>query len=149
MIDWAQLLEERLAKGYADQVAHYDGALLALNRQPSWTQSDAQDESWVFELQRALNEVGAIDAAIANDKLAWQKIGRPPGKSLRPILDTLERRIRTLAEIVDRRVAALKEKRQQMMPELDGFIRQRRMLKAYDQYGRVAESAGKNSVPEI
>lgn len=137
MTDPAQLLEDRLTQGYAAQVAHYDDALRLLNRLPAQAPLDLTEESWILELQIAMQAVGAVDAAIAVDKRAWQEAARAAGAPFRATLKALEQRIRALAEIVDQRIASLKAKREQMMPQLDSFIRQRRMLKAYDAYGRL------------
>jgi len=135
MSDILKLLEQRLATAYAEQASHYDCALRILDCQ-NLTNDGEGDESWVFELQSALNEVSAIDTALAEDKLAWQQSAQAPGPHLRSILDGLAKRIRVLAEHVDGRVAHLNAKRRQMMPEIDDFIQQRRMLKAYDTFSR-------------
>lgn len=135
MSDSLELLEQRLASAYAEQASHYDCALRILDSQNLISDGEV-DESWVFELQSALNEVSAIDIAMAEDKRAWQQSAQPPGPHLRTILDGLAKRIRILAEHVDGRVAHLNAKRRQIMPEIDGFIQQRRMLKAYDTFSR-------------
>jgi hypothetical protein len=129
--DADQSLEDRLAKCYADQIVLYDGALRLLNPPFRAPEPTVFEEDWAAQLQVALRKVDAIDSAMAADKRAWQNAQRSPGDALRSILETLKQRIQTLAELVDHRIAALKGKRAQLMPELDDFIRQRRMRDAY------------------
>ena len=134
MMDSLALLEQRLAKAYADQAAHYDIALGILER------TDIDHDGSVLDLQAALKEVARIDASITDDKAVWLQSGNSPGPALRGILERLAQQIRILAQHVDRRVVALTAKRQRIVPELDGFLRQRRMLQAYDKYAKQPQS---------
>ena len=131
MNDTLQLLEQRLAKAYADQASHYGNALRTLERQQVIAKQTVMEENWVFELQRSLDEVSAIDVAMKEDKQAWQQSGRSPSILLSSILDKLAQQIRTLGDLIDERIAVLNKKRLQMMPEVDGIIQQRRILNAY------------------
>ena len=131
-------LEQRLAEAYHEQARLYDQALRIMERRQG---EPPNGDLWVHDLQAALTAVAAIDASSAADRSAWLKSGRSPGPALRDILGALAERIRLLAGHVDRSVADLSTRRQQMLPELDGFISQQRMLQAYDQYSRPFEKA--------
>jgi hypothetical protein len=126
-------LEQRLTDAYAAQAKCYDLALSAVTCQKP---EDTSGYQWVMEMQTALNDVAALDAAMAEDKEAWRRAGRSASEPLRAILETLAEHIRILSESLDERVARLTERRQQLLPELDAFIRQRRMLHAYDKFAK-------------
>ncbi|MBI1833100.1 MAG: hypothetical protein HYR84_16795 [Planctomycetes bacterium] len=121
-------LEQRLIDGYQAQAQWYSRAHEILARHGS---EDGAMYSWVVDLQSALNEVAAIDMAMTADKAAFRQSGEPAGPALRQTLDALTEIIGKVAQSVDAWVARLTERRNQLAPQLDEFIRQRQMLHAY------------------
>jgi hypothetical protein len=132
-------LESRLIQAYAAQASCYERALEAVE-QGEPTSRGEDWYPWIPRLQTALNEAAAIDAAMAEDKQAWRQSGRSASAPLRAVLDLLAEHLRVLAASIDGCVAVLSDRRRKMVPELDGFIQQRRMRHAYDQHGKPAGS---------
>jgi hypothetical protein len=122
-------LENRLLGAFQEQLRHYDRALSIVE------QSARASNDWVHALNAALQDIISLDAGMAHDKLAWRQSGRSPGKELAAVLDLLAQRIRLLSESIDRQVAELQARKQQLLPEIDGFIKERRMLQAYGKRG--------------
>jgi hypothetical protein len=127
-------LEERLLRGYQDQLPHYDRAATILERYPG-NPNGATSDNWVHELRAALADVASLDAAMANDKSAWRLAEQQPGPELRAVLERVAASLATLAAGVQRHVAVLEARRAQLLPEIDDFIQKRRMLQAYGKYG--------------
>ncbi|HWY87178.1 MAG TPA: hypothetical protein VNX28_10660 [Gemmataceae bacterium] len=127
-------LEERLLRGYQDQLPHYDRAATILERYAGNPNAAASD-NWAHELRAALADVTRLDAAMAEDKSAWRLAELQPGPELRAVLERVAARLATLAAGVQRHVADLEARRAQLLPEIDDFIQKRRMLQAYGKYG--------------
>jgi hypothetical protein len=123
MIDDVIAIEQRLIQGYRAQTPLYDRALEML--------APGEATFRVEDLNAILRDIGALDAALAKDKSAWHASGRQPGPQLREALDGVTERIRSLAALVDRRVADLQARKKALLPEVDQCIQQRRMLHAY------------------
>jgi hypothetical protein len=121
------LLEQRLLAGYRGQASQYERALHLIATHKA-------EKEWAPELLNILQVLAALDAGMANDKAAWRVSGRVPGAELRTLLDHLAGQIRALAGHVDGQVADLLARKERLVPEMDGFIRQRSMLQAYGQY---------------
>lgn len=119
-------LQARLVLAYREQSTHYVRAIQLLE-----TASEHSD-AWLAELQAAFDQIAAIDATLSNDKTAWRRSGQKPDAALREVIDELAAQVRRLSALVDARIAAIASRKQQLMPELDGFIRRNRMLQAYD-----------------
>ena len=121
-------LESRLQAGFEKQSALYGEALDLLDR----SSNDAFDNShWAYKLSDLLAQVAMVEATLSDDKRVWQEADRQGGPWLRQTHEDLSRRIRTLAERVDGAMAELTIRRNRLLPELDGFIRQRQMMRAY------------------
>lgn len=130
MSESANSLEQRLCDAYRRQIECYERALCMIGQAADDIESD-----WTTELQTILDEVTTIERSSATDKQTWTQAGKAPGPELRSALDTLAERIQAVAGLVDRRLAALSERRQRLLPELEGIMRQRRMMQAYHQFG--------------
>ena len=121
-------LETRLQVGFEKQFALYGEALDLLGR----SSNDAFDNShWAYKLSDLLAQVAMIEATLAEDKSVWREADRQGGPRLRQTHEDLSRRIRTLAERVDEAMNELMARRDRLLPELDVFIRQRQMMRAY------------------
>ena len=135
-----QTLEQRLVQGYQEQLRHYDQALAIVNQETPPTIAMGH---WAHDLDAVLKNVGTIDAALAEDKSAWRRSGGQPGPELAALVDQLANRLGMLAQIVKGQVAEFEARKEQLMPEMDAFIQQRRMLHAYgtfgDRYAHVAK----------
>jgi hypothetical protein len=127
-------LEERLLRGYQDQLPHYDRAATLLERHAGGPNAAASDD-WAHELRAALADVASLDAAMADDKIAWRLAEQHPGPELQAVLERVAASLATLAAGVQRHVADLEARRAQLVPEIDDFIQKRRMLQAYGKYG--------------
>ena len=125
-------LEQRLVQGYRQQLRHYDHALAIVNQQAPPTSAMGH---WAQDLDAVLQSVGTIDAALAEDKSAWRRSGAQPGPELAALLDQLANRLGMLAQIIKAQVAELETRSEQLMPEMDALIQQRRMLNAYGAFG--------------
>jgi hypothetical protein len=126
-----QALEQRLLRAFREQLRHYDRALAIVEPQGH----GAADPGWVLNLNAVLREVEMADTAMTADKTAWRRAGQIPGTELKTLVDCLADRLRTLAEFIQRHVADIQARKEQLLPEVDGFIQQRRMLEAYGKYG--------------
>ncbi len=82
-----------------------------------------------------LKTIAALDAGITDEKSAWRQAGRHPGAELGGLLDRIAGRLAMLAQIVQGQVAEFEARKGQLLPEMDAFIQQRRMLSAYGTYG--------------
>ena len=127
-----QALEQRLVQAYQEQLRHYDQAL-AITEAPSV--QPTLTGHWVGDLDAVLKSVSTLDAALAEDKAAWRQSGQQAGPQMSALLDQLASRLGMLAQIVKGQVAEFEARREQLMPEMDAFIQQRRMLSAYGTYG--------------
>jgi hypothetical protein len=127
----AETLAQRLSQGYREQLRLYDQALDLV----------AQDTSppvsghWAGKLDGILQAIAALDAAFADDKSAWRLAGHQPGPELSALLDRIASRLAMLAQIVQGQVAEYEARKARLLPEMDAFIQQRRMLNAYGTYG--------------
>jgi hypothetical protein len=129
-----QALERRLVQAYREQLRHYDRALAIVEQEPP-PANPTMTGQWALDLDAVLRNVGALDAALAEDKAAWRLSGQQPGPELSALLDQLANRLGMLAQIVKGQVAEFEARREQLLPEMDAFIQQRRMLSAYGTYG--------------
>ncbi len=120
-------VQARLVKGYRDQLRLYDQAALIVD------QANAQAE-WAYELNDLLREIAHLDAAMADDKSAWRRLGPRPGE-VSVLVEQVAHRLTSLAQSINHHVRVLQERRDKMMPEIDEFIQRRRMLEAYGKYG--------------
>ena len=127
MIDNRDALERRLSFFYEGQLPHYDNAIRILD------EAEDQDDGapWVDALQAALQQVAKIDRQMTADKAAWTDGAFTPGAPLKKILDVLADRIQQLGERVDRRIAGVTARRDNLLPEATALVRQRQMLNAY------------------
>jgi hypothetical protein len=123
-------LEQRLHNAHVEQLRHYERAL-DIVANPLRLAGTTVINDWVHDLNAELNEIAAINTRIAGDKRAWAESGQRPGRALQSLLDVLAERIRELGQRVDGHIADLQAHRHNMLPEIDDFIRQRRMLQAY------------------
>lgn len=123
MTDDLAVLQNRLARGYQEQLPLYDRAIACAGAQ----ESDCRAE----ELNAILREIAALDAALTEDKALWRSARRPAGPHLQAALDGVTARIATLAAAVDRRIADIQTRKQAMTPRIDACIQERRMLHAY------------------
>jgi hypothetical protein len=122
-------LEQRLLRGYQEQLRQYDRvAVLA----PGWLPAD---DSWAHELNLVLKDVAALDAAMADDKEAWRRSERRPGSELGALLERLAEKLGTMAAGINRHVADIEARKDRLLPQIDELIQKRRMLRAYGQYG--------------
>ena len=131
MTDTLMALQQRLIQGYQAQLRRYDQALRIIAPTTPEAEGSAESRQSVLDLNGVLNEIAALDMALANDKAAWRLSAQHPGPELRGLLDKIAERIGGLSAIVDRRVASLQASKQALLPEVDQTIRRRKMLNAY------------------
>jgi hypothetical protein len=124
-------LEQRLIRGYREQLQHYNRAIAIVEQAARKAATDGARLPWLHDLNAVLSEISALDAALTEERSVWRFGGRSPGDELRGLLDGVAERIRTLATHVDLQMQELQTRRQNLMPEMDEFIQQRRMLHAY------------------
>ena len=120
MPDDSAALEQRLLEGYREQLRYYERALQC-----------AEHPTGAPDLLAVLDVIAQADARIAEAKAAWRLSGRSPGQELSEVLGRIADRIRALADCVDRRIVQTQMSKQELLPEMDAIIRQRRMLHAY------------------
>lgn len=125
-------LEQRLCACYERQLAHYDRAHALVAEQQS---ADEVSDAWLPALNEALDQIAALDAEAATDRERWRQGGRPAGPLLRSVLSRLAERIRTLHGRVEESMTQMQARRRQLLPELDGVVRQQQMLQAYRDCG--------------
>src|SRR5262245_38376280 len=130
----ADPLEQRLLDGYAEQLAHYDGALAILRKATSET---AHDGSWVQDLHAILVRLGAMDVLLGPDRLAWRQAPRAPGGELRAMCEHIAARIEALAQGVHGHIRELMTRQSDLLPALDILIQKRRMREAYGKHGGI------------
>jgi hypothetical protein len=122
-------LEQRLLRGYQEQLRQYDRVTVLAGQGPP------ADDSWAHELNLVLNDVAALDVAMAPDKEAWRRLQRRPGSELSALLERLAEKLGTMAAGVNRHVADIEARKDRLLPQIDELIQKRRMLRAYGQYG--------------
>jgi hypothetical protein len=127
-------LEPPLIGNYQKQLPLYQRALAIAERQETGALAVAGND-WVRGLNCALEEIASLDAALAADKNAWRLSGQQPGPELSALLMRVAEYIKALSGAIDRHVAQIQERKEKLMPALDKFIQQRRMLEAYGSYG--------------
>jgi predicted trehalose synthase len=131
MSEPAEMLEQRLVQGYRAQLRLYDQALAVVDQETT----PGQSGHWAGALNDILKRIASLDAALADDKSAWRQGGRPPGAELDTVLERIAGRLAMLAQIVQGQVAEFEARKARLLPEMDAFIQQRRMLDAYGTYG--------------
>ena len=122
-------LEQRLVHAYREQLRLYDQAVALTEHET------APGNHWIGGLDPILQAIAAVDKGITEDKSAWRQAGLQPGPEFSGLLDRIAGRLAMLAQIVQGQVAELEARKEQMLPEMDAFIQQRRMLSAYGTYG--------------
>jgi hypothetical protein len=122
-------LEQRLLRGYQEQLRLYDQALAVVD------QETGVSSHWAGALDILMKTISTLDAALAEDKAAWRQGGRQPGPELSALLDRIAGRLAMLGQIVQGQVAEFEARKARLVPEMDAFIQQRRMLNAYGTYG--------------
>ncbi len=66
-------VQQRLLEGYREQLRLYDQAAAIIDQ--TNTQTD-----WANGLNDLLAEIARLDAAMADDKVAWRRFGPRPGE---------------------------------------------------------------------
>jgi hypothetical protein len=122
-------LEQRLVRGYQEQLRRYDRAAALV------AQGLPAANGWADELNRVLKDVAALDAAMGDDKAAWYRLGRRPGPELSTLLGRLAEKLGTMVGGINRHVVDIESRKDRLVPEIDALIQKRRMLRAYGQYG--------------
>jgi predicted trehalose synthase len=141
MIASTETLQQRLSQGYREQLRLYDQALDLV------TQDTVPPASghWAGELDGILKAIAAVDAALADDKSAWRQGSHQPCPEFSAVLDKIASRLAMLAQIVQGQVAEYEARKLRLLPEMDAFIQQRRMLNAYGTYGDSHPHAAKGT----
>lgn len=124
-------LEKRLITGYRRQAERYALAQRIVEEQVDDVFDPVASESWVNRLGSVLREVAALDADLAGDKDAWRKAGFVAGPELNALLELIAATIQHISQGIDRHLTTLMARRDRLLPEIDGFIRQRKMMQAY------------------
>lgn len=126
-------LEERLLQAYREQLRRYDQALALVSQESA--PSEIGTGHWASELDAILQSIAALDAPRAEDKEFWRECKRVPGVQLAALLDQIAGRLAMLGQIVKGQEAEFAARKARLLPEMDAFIQQRRMLSAYGSHG--------------
>ena len=122
-------LEQRLLEGYRAQLTLYDQAMSLITAPPG----DKQD--WAEDLHGLLGELAQRDREMAADKAEWRQSNDEANGELTTLITEVAQRITNLSAVINQRMSELQSRRDQLVPEVDEFIRRRRMIEAYGKYG--------------
>ncbi len=122
-------LEAMLSDGYREEIALYTQALALCEGHAA--AAPLQVDSWLPTLMALLEQVAAVESRIATAKADWQRLGQAPGRMLAGYLGQLAALLPALGAAVERVIAAVQARRDQIPLELDALARSSRVRQAY------------------
>ena len=131
----AEHLERVLCEAYREEIDLYTQAVALCDCHRS--AAEAVD-GWLPTLVALFDRIAAVEARMAAAKGEWKRHGHAPGGELASCLRRMGELLRSLAAAVDRVIADLQARRQQLPAKLEALARSQRVQQAYQRIARAS-----------
>lgn len=128
-----QHLEAELSKTYHAQIPHYQHLVTLATKLENAFENDLESQDTLLQMNEVMSKIVQSNNDAKDTRSAWDQFQQKPGPALAKEVESVEKLIRNLMEIVARTEAAGVQAKERLRPKVESEYQQLRMKNAYSQ----------------